>query len=325
VSYEIEQRYELAALLCEGLRVLDLGQASEETRRPLADAAGSLSAGEDGGARFDAVVCLVGDPPPAERLTRLARGGARVLAAFERGREGARSPRAESPAADRAQELAEQLGDAVVLPQFLAEGSLIGLPNGSEAALALHDGGAGPDDAAALIVASGFAPEALSSARASLRVSAEPVLSSYVRRLELAHAELLRANRRLMAERVGREGSAAASLLDAQRQLEEMKEIARRHEEQAHRMEAWYDAPRYHLVDRVRGVLTRIPGFTGFVRFLWSLVSTRAETPKLDAAANPEPDEAENAELAEVTRDREGREQDDEESEPTEVISRLEQ
>jgi hypothetical protein len=323
VSLEVEQRYELAALLCEGLRVLDLGDAAEPARRPLASAAAALAADES--ERFDAVVCLAGDPPPVERLAGLVRNGARLLAAFELPRDRERSPRAQPSASARAQGLAEQLGEAIVLPQFYAQGSLIGLPDGEGAALDLSTGDARPEDAAALIVASGFDSEALSRARASLRVSAEPVLSSYVRRLEAAHEELLRANRRLMSERVGREGSAAASLLNAQRQLEEMKAIARGHEEQMHRVEAWYDAPRYHLVDRVRDFVTRIPGFTRFVRFLWALVSTRAETPKLDAAANPEPGDDDKTELSAVTRDREGREQDDEEGEPREVISRLEQ
>lgn len=324
MSIEIEQRYELAALLCQGLRVLDLGDAPEHARRPLASAAAALVADE--AERFDAVVCLAGSAPPPERLAGFARDGARVLAAFEPPRDRARSPRAEPSASDHANALAEKLRDAIVLPQFYAEGSLIGLPDGGGAALDLSLGDARPEDAAALIVASGFEPEALSHARASLRVSAEAVLSSYVRRLEAAHEELLRANRRLMSERVGREGSAAASLLNAQRQLEEMKAIARNHEEQVHRVEAWYDAPRYHLVDRVRGFVTRIPGFTGFVRFLWALVSTRAETPKLDAAANPQPDEDDKAEVsAAVTRDREGRDPSEEEHEPREVTSRLEQ
>lgn len=323
-GFEVEHRYELAALLCAGLRVLDLSDAPETARAPLAAAASELMAGEGhNGQQFDVVLHLGEGEPPLEPLLEHARAGARVLAAFAERRDGHGSPRAERPPAESARSLAAQLGEAVVLPQFLAEGSLMGLPEDGTARVAFGRGEARDEDAAALIVASRFEPDRLSNAHASMRLSAEPVLSSYVRRLEAAHAELLRANRQLLREQVGREGSAAASLLSAQRQLEEMKVIARGHEEQVHRVEAWYDAPRYHLVDRIRNLLTRLPGFTGFVRFLWSLVSTRAETPKLDAAANPEPDD-ERAELGEVTREREGR-GDEEEAEPAEVVSRLEQ
>jgi hypothetical protein len=73
----------------------------------------------------------------------------------------------------------------------------------------------------------------------------------------------------------------------------------------------------------VRTTLTRMPGLPGLIRLLWSLISTRAETPRLDAAANPEPDEdAEDA--ATVTREREGISKEDA-KEPADASSRLEQ
>ena len=103
-----------------------------------------------------------------------------------------------------------------------------------------------------------------------------------------------------------------------------MKTIARNHEEQVRRVEAWYDAPRYHLADRIRTTLTKVPGIPGLIRFLWSLISTRAESPQLDAAANPDPDrDEEDAET--VTREREGLKADEDTAERAEVSSRLEE
>jgi len=325
VSVLVAQRYELAAALCRGLRVLDLSNVPAAVRAPLEASAGELvaaSAADD----FDAVIALAGvDRDLTAELERRAAAGARVLAAFERqaGRHG--SPRVNPPAEDAARLLAERLPQARVLPQFFAEGSLIGSPNGNAAPdLDLHGADAREDDSACLIVASGFDDEALTRARASLRLSAAPVLLSYVRGLEAAHDELLRANRQLMRERVGRAGSAAASLLNAQRELERMKTIARNHEEQVRRVEAWYDAPRYHLADRIRTTLTKVPGIPGLIRFLWSLISTRAESPQLDAAANPDPDrDEEDAET--VTREREGLKADEDTAERAEVSSRLEE
>jgi hypothetical protein len=320
---QLVQRYELAAALCAGLRVLDLSDAPEAARGMLGAAAAE--------GPFDAVVALDGLAEAGRRervlaeLERHARQGARVLAVFERGAGRAQSPRVEPPPEDAARALAARLPAAVVLRQFIAEGSVIAAAAADSAApsLALRDVDLRDEDAAALIVASGFEEAALSEARASLRFAAAPVLLSYVRGLEAAHAELLRANRELMRERVGRDGSAAASLLDAQQQLEKMKTIAKEHEEHVNRVRAWYDAPRYHLVDRVRAALTKVPGFAGSIRLLWSLISTRAETPQLDAAANPDPD-AEPADAAEVTRRREGLAAAGDRSEPPETSEPLE-
>jgi hypothetical protein len=319
---QLLQRYELAAALCAGLRVLDLSDAPEAAPRMLDAAAGE--------GPFDAVVALDGLAEPGRRervlaeLERHAGQGARVLAVFERDAGRARSPRVEPPPEDAARALAARLPGAVVLRQFIAEGPVIApAADPAAPALTLRGDDLRDEDAAALIVASGFEEAALNEARASLSFTAAPVLLSYVRGLEAAHAELLRANRELMRERVGRDGSAAASLLDAQQQLEKMKTIAKEHEEHVNRVRAWYDAPRYHLVDRVRGVLTKVPGFAGSIRLLWSLISTRAETPHLDAAANPDPD-AEPTDAAEVTRRREGLAAADDRREPAEISEPLE-
>jgi hypothetical protein len=328
------QRYEFAASLCEGLRVLDLSATPDDVRGALASSASELvvaGAAEAPEGAFDVVLALGGlamerRESLLSEVHKRAGEGARVLVAFERQDGQPQSPRVDAPPQDAARALAERLPSAVVLRQFLAEGSVIASPEGNGAApeLDLQAGDTRDEDAAALIVVSGFDEDAVSRARASLRFTATPVLLSYVRGLEAAHAELLRANRELMRERVGREGSAAASLLNAQSQLEEMRAIAKEHEAHIHRVRAWYDAPRYHLVDRIRDAVIKVPGFTAFVRTLWSLVSTRAETPQLDAAANPDLDD-DKKEAAEVTRAREGLDSDDDEHEPQETSARLEE
>lgn len=330
---ELRQRYELAAALCRGFRVLELGEGSTAARSLLEQSAGELRlAGDEGAGRssLDAAVALDGLREPDRRESvlaeaeRLARDGVRVLLALEQDPASSGRPRETAGRAARA--LAERFAGGVLLHQFLADGALIsGGESAAEQTPALHilDGEVSEEDAAAVIIAVGFEPEELSRGVAHVRVTAAPVLRSYVRSLEIAHAELLRANRELMRERIGRGGSAAVSLLNAQRELGEMKAIARQHEEQVRRIEAWYDAPRYHLVDRVRTFMTKVPGLTGGVRLLWSLISTRAETPELEAAARPQREEVEEA--AEVTRAREGLDSAEEEKRPSESYSRLEE
>ena len=325
-SMQLTQRYELAAALCAGKRVLDVGPAPDNAREPLAVRAAELVSWDPDSApqgHFDTVISLAGEPDEAAlaELERRANQGARVLAAFERVGGARRSPRAEPPAEDAARGLAERLSASVVLPQFAMEGSMIGRLE-EPPQVELHTDGTRDEDAAALIVVSGFDRDELDGAMAGLRVSAAPALLTYVRGLEAAHADLLRANRQLTRERIGRDGSAASSLLNAQRELETMRAIARGHEEQAQRVAAWYDAPRYHLVDRIRTGMTKIPGLTGLIRFLWSLISTRAESPQLDAAANPPSDEPKGVD--QITREREGLSEEEQAAEPVEVTSRLE-
>jgi hypothetical protein len=329
---QLLQRYELAARLCAGLRVLDLSEGSEQARAPLDALARDLVRETAPNDAFDAVVALDGlrDGERRDRvlshLERCADAGARVIVALERPGGRPQSPRVEAPFDEVAQALANRLPGALVIPQFVAEGSVIGAPPGERGEtpeLDLHMPGRSDEGAAALIIASGFERNAVSEARVSLRVAVAPVLLSYVRALELSNAELLRANRGLMSGNLGRDGSAAASLANAQHQAEKMRELARHHELHARRVEAWYDAPRYHLADRVREFLIKVPGLTRSIRFLWSLMSTRAETPQLDAAANPVPD-VEEADTVEVTREREGLTADEAHEHP-EASARLEQ
>lgn len=342
---QLLQRYELAAELCQGLRVLDLSDTTDDARTGLRARAGELVAAavdEIPAESFDAVVALDGLPEGERRervlaeLERQAGEGTRVLAVFERPAGQPRSPRVEPPPEDAARALANRLHGGMVLQQFLAEGAVITGPNGDGLAgmgLDLKDGDARNEDAAGLIVVSGFDAEAIAKARVSMGVVATPVLLSYVRGLEAAHAELLRANRELMRERVGREGSAAASLLNAQNQLEEWRVIAREHEEHVKRVRAWYDAPRYHLADRVRAALTKAPGFSGLIGFLWSLITTRAETPQIDMEVHPtsyaKPVEEEHAaveaEAEEVARERAALSDAEAAKEPEETSARLEE
>jgi hypothetical protein len=328
------QRYELAGSLCAGLRVLDLSDVPSAARSPLEATAGEVrvaAPGELVEGSFDAVVALDGVPGARREqalaeIERRAGEGVRVLVALERPAGRPKSPRVDAPFQDAARSVAGRLPAARVIPQFIAEGSFIGLPrepNGIQE-FELRPPEPREEDAAAMLVVSGFDDGAVERARASLRVAAAPVLLSYVRELELANSELLRANRALMSGSLGRDGSAAGSLAHAQRQAEEMKALARYHEQQARRVEAWYDAPRYHLADRLRETLVRIPGLTRAVRFLWSLISTRAETPHIDAAANPPPDE-EDGEAQQVTPEAKEPVSPEPAREPEQVSSRLEE
>ena len=115
------------------------------------------------------------------------------------------------------------------------------------------------EGAAALIIASGFERNVVNEARVSLRVAAAPVLLSYVRALELSNAELLRANRGLMSGNLGR--GRLGGGIPAQRTASGREDARARedHELHARRVEAWYDAPRYHLADRVRESRSRSP------------------------------------------------------------------
>jgi hypothetical protein len=284
-------RYNLAAELSRAKRVRTIDSAHSAGRRLLEDAAATLDGPGD-----DADVLLALDGledaslreqalAEAERFVAAGRAALLVLAAVER--DGG-SPRAGSTDASA---VVARLPGSVVLRQFLAEGSLIVGDGSGELEASLQSTDAAPDDAAAVIVATGFEDLELAGARADMRLAVAPVMRSYVRFLEGANAELLRANRELARERIGSAGSAAASIADmraraneAEQKARDMEDIARQHEEMVHRVRAWYDAPRYHLVDRVRDVLRRIPGFRQAVRFAWNLISTRPESPELEVA-----------------------------------------
>ena len=88
---------------------------------------------------FDAVVALDGlrDGERRDRvlshLERWAGAGARVIAALERSGGRPQSPRVEAPSDEAAHALAERLPGSVVIPQFVAEGSVIGAPPANEA------------------------------------------------------------------------------------------------------------------------------------------------------------------------------------------------
>ncbi|MFL5825735.1 MAG: hypothetical protein ACJ76V_04365 [Thermoleophilaceae bacterium] len=312
---QLLHRYAFAAQLCKGMHVLDLSEAPPAARSALAEAASGVAVPGSGDAgEFDAVVALDGllDLERREKvfaeLERRAAAGARVIAALDRSPAPSRIPRVEAAAGTEADAMAEKLPGALTLRQYLLEGSLIG--NGADIERAgvparlLQDGHLS-EDAGAAIVVSGFEETAVRDAWASLSVSAAPVALTYLRSLERANAELLRANRELMAARLGNEGSAAASLLDArrrtadaERRLKEMEAIARGHEEMAHRVKGWYDAPRYHMVDRVRNAIRSVPGFARLIRFAWNLVSTRPETPELDAPLRRDDEQEERPDAA---------------------------
>jgi SAM-dependent methyltransferase len=173
---------------------------------------------------FDAIVCFEGlehlDDIEAvlERLRELAARGTRLLLSvpnsklFDEENEHHRSQFGYEEA------LAAMKGfpAPLLLPQYLAEGSLIVPPGATKAAepqIALR-GGAEPEHANHLLFAINLsADELLAAAHGRLQLTAAPRHNAYVRRLEWLNDRLWRENARLARERIGKAGAAAASHL----------------------------------------------------------------------------------------------------------------
>jgi 2-polyprenyl-3-methyl-5-hydroxy-6-metoxy-1,4-benzoquinol methylase len=264
LATEHRHRYELAAELVAGKRVLDLCCGSGYGTEILAGAGcevvgvdndmatidlARVTVGERTGAefeaadalaylrgvdagRFDAIVCFEGleHLPDVEavlaRLRELAEDGVREVLSIPNSRlfeednpfhltdfgyEEARAAFAEFPA-------------TVMVPQFLAEGSLIvapdppqdtdgGDPEQPEPALWLEDRRE-PEYANHFIFCVNCDAGTLASRdRGRLRLEAAPVYNRYIRSLEQTVQELWRVNNQLTRLRLGTSGSAAASYL----------------------------------------------------------------------------------------------------------------
>jgi phage/plasmid primase-like uncharacterized protein len=168
---------------------------------------------------------------------------------FETDREGLGARAAES--------LRAALGDAQVVVQELAAGSLIG-----------------PSDEAAtrgrsvhVLVCANLAP----NAGLELRSEAEPLMTGYVAWLEQANRELRAANTRLARERLGTHDAAAAAVEDRRARLtERVAELEQQLEQQRQETRASHEAflekvrtlqaPRYRFVDSLRDAAFRVPG-----------------------------------------------------------------
>ena len=332
-------RYELAAGLCSGLRVLDLccgvGYGSRRLARDaasvhgvdlaedaIATARATLSEDERGRItfetgdalaylrslpqdRFDAVVCFEGlehVPEPAgvvDELARLAEGGARVIVSLpnSRGFEEDNQFHVTDFGFEEMRAVAERLGDAIVLGQYLAEASLVRPADERDGAelrgTLLGDADPGAAWANHWLLLAGVDPAAVDGAHARLELTAAANHNAYMRQLEHANAELIRANNRLARRWLGVHDAAAAVIV---RRLEERvdKAVARaeareadagRWEEIANnndwarvQLEKRLSQPRYRMVDAVRDRIVSLPGGR-LVRSAWARRSGGPDRP----------------------------------------------
>jgi 2-polyprenyl-3-methyl-5-hydroxy-6-metoxy-1,4-benzoquinol methylase len=324
-------RYELAARLCAGRRVLDLccgtGYGSRILAREaievhgvdiseeaLATARVELSSDErervtfqvaDAHAylralptrRFDAIVCFEGieHVPDHEavvgELLRLAGDGTRLVLSLpnSRGFDEQNEFHVTDFGYEEMRAVADRFPDAVVLSQYLAEASLVLPPDVSPGAAAtgrlVDNGGEGTATETGanhwLILVGGDPPEEV---EAGLALAAAPHHNEYMRALERANEELLRANRRLARGWLGLHDAAAAAAEGRRRKIEELEReveheraVAKSNHDLMVLQKAALDAPRYRAVDAVRTLAFSIPGVGALLRLRSRLLRRRRE------------------------------------------------
>ena len=323
IACEHVHRYRLAAALCAGLRVVDLACGSGYGSAILRETATSVvgvdndaatidmarvTVGADADIRFeaadaveflhrgahdewDAVVCLEGlehFPEPrraVEALSELARDGKRLVISLPNSRTFAEENafHVTDFGFDEAMELFGELGDATVLYQFLAEGSLI---RGGEAGVLdaeqLLEEHGDPEYANHFIACVNLG-DALASAFpvARMQLTVAPVYNRHMLGLERANRELWRENARLARGLMGKSDAAAATaLLRVQRELRErLEEAESRHracEAEAghlrHRL-LLLNTPRHVAVERARDAVMRSGPIYRIIRRLWAMVN----------------------------------------------------
>jgi 2-polyprenyl-3-methyl-5-hydroxy-6-metoxy-1,4-benzoquinol methylase len=254
LASEHVHRYELAARLCESARVLDLCCGTGYGAAILASTAGDVR-GVDvdvatietairtvGTSRIsfvaasagsylsrvepsdvDVIVCFEGLEhlddldEVADQLARLAAGGVKLIVSIPN----SETWEEENPyhvtdfSLDSASKLLDRLGDAVLLAQNVAEGSLIVDPDdgGRDPAVTLR----WPDRmeieyANHFIGLVNFDPDTIrNSVSAKLELAYAPAYNRHIRNIEVANRELWRTNARLGWAAFSRSGSAAAA------------------------------------------------------------------------------------------------------------------
>ena len=249
-------RYEFAAPLCDGKRVLDLccgsgygtailsatarevlgvdnDAATVDTARvtvgreaanvgfEAADAIAFLGGGIVG--RFDVVVCFEG----LEHLRELDRALAMLREHAQRGVQivaslpNSKMLREDNPYHVTNLDYEELIGlfapfpEAVIVPQFLAEGSLICPPGATETEVAVNvEDRDEPEYANHLIFCVGFEPAEIDRPHhGRMQLSTSPVFNRWSEDLKRGVWALRRENARLARERLGKAGSAAATVL----------------------------------------------------------------------------------------------------------------
>jgi 2-polyprenyl-3-methyl-5-hydroxy-6-metoxy-1,4-benzoquinol methylase len=256
LASEHRHRYEFAARLCAGRRILDLccgsgygtalmaptalavtgidnDAATVETARAtvgreqanvdfeLQDANAMLE--QELKDRFDAVVCFEGLehlPRLDEALTSLrrhAREGLRIIASVPNGKlfEEDNPFHHTTFGYDEAISAFADFPSTVMVPQFLAEGSLIGPDGATETDVRVSFADAyEPEYANHFIFCVNVTPEeGLRAVDGRMQLSASPVFNRWAEDLKRGAWELRRENARLGRARLGKSGSAAAAAL----------------------------------------------------------------------------------------------------------------
>jgi 2-polyprenyl-3-methyl-5-hydroxy-6-metoxy-1,4-benzoquinol methylase len=298
-------RYMLATELCAGLRVVDLacgngygsellaaraasvlgvdvdascvalarrertGQALTFATADALEFLGGAGAGDaDAIVMFEALEHVAEPERVLEELARLAAAGVRLAVSVPN----SRAFRERNPfhvtdfGYAEARSAFAGLGDATLLYQVLAEGSLI-LGDGAHPddfrgrVGALEQ--AEPEYANAYIALVGFDAGAIAEATAELNLVATPNHNRYMIELERANEAYFQANRELGRGIYGKHDAAAATLVaryeESQRRVGELE----RHNAELERMLkqewAWRDAARYRIVDKVADQIKRAP------------------------------------------------------------------
>jgi SAM-dependent methyltransferase len=255
MACEHRHRYELATRLCAGMRVLDLccgsgygsemlaatasevvGVDNDMTTIDLAQATVGRRAGvgfeaadaveyvqRDLGSRFDAIVCFEGIEHLHDvdvvlaALREYAQAGMRIVSSIPNSKlfEEDNPFHVTEFGYEETRDAFAGFPSTTLLPQYLAEGSLICPEEATETDVTLSlDDRLEPESANHFIVCVNFDATQLTAAhRGQLQVNAAPAYNSYMRALERANDDLRRANSWLARDRLGKSGSAAASAL----------------------------------------------------------------------------------------------------------------
>jgi SAM-dependent methyltransferase len=302
IASEHVHRYRLAGAVCADLRVVDLACGSGYGSAILAESARSVlgvdndqatidtaraTVGREDDISFeaadaveflqrpiaddhDAVVCLEGLEHLADldgavdALARLSRDGMRMVVSVPNSRTFAEQNEFHLTdfGFDEAMELADKLGGATVLYQFMAEGSLIRGEEGEslDAKRVLDEHGE-PEYANHFILCANHDDRLDSSfPRARMQLALAPAYNRHMLALERANAELWRENVRL--------GRGIRGWVDRAEELEAELDAL------SHRLLV-LDTPRHVAVERARDAVMRSRVLYGIVRRVWALLRSR--------------------------------------------------